>query len=200
MVNIDIFLFIILSLISAFFVVLLRNAVHSVLFLVLTFFNISCLLLLLGAEFFSFLLIIVYVGAIAVLFLFVIMMLNIKFNALLSSFYTILPLTLILIFIFFNKFYLVLNTTDLLRFCSYNIEWVSWLEEKNVNSNIVVIGNVLYSYYSFLFLTAGLVLLVAMIGAIVLTMHYKASLKAQVIELQLIRSSKDAVKFVTLRK
>jgi NADH-quinone oxidoreductase subunit J len=63
-----------------------------------------------------------------------------------------------------------------------------------------VIGTVLYSYYSFLFLTSGFVLLVAMIGAIVLTMHYKASIKAQIIELQLIRNPKDSIKFLTLRR
>ena len=128
MVNIDIFLFSLFSLlglISAFLVIILRNAVHSVLFLVLTFFNFACLLLLLGAEFFSFLLIIVYVGAIAVLFLFVIMMLNIKIEAVLSNFYTILPLLFIISLCFGNSVFYVLNTSDLLRFCIYNIEWVS---------------------------------------------------------------------------
>jgi NADH-quinone oxidoreductase subunit J len=101
---------------------LLRNAVHSVLFLVLTFFNFSCLLLLLGAEFFSFLLIIVYVGAIAVLFLFVIMMLNIKLDVTLSNLLTILPLTLLISAIFLKEVYTILNATDLLRFCNYNTE------------------------------------------------------------------------------
>lgn len=70
----------------------------------------------------------------------------------------------------------------------------------NISANILAIGNVLYSYYSFIFLISGFVLLVAMIGAIILTMHYKASIKAQVIELQLIRSQKDSVKFLSLRK
>lgn len=203
MLNIDFFLFSLFSLLGLFsslLVIFLRNAVHSVLFLVLTFFNFSCLLLLLGAEFFSFLLIIVYVGAIAVLFLFVIMMLNIKLNQSLSNFSINLPLLVILLSMFLSEFYSVLNSTDLLRFCVFNLEWVSWLDEKQVQSNIIVIGNVLYSYYSFLFLVAGFILLIAMIGAIVLTMHYKASVKAQTIELQLIRNPKDAVKFISLRK
>lgn len=128
MINIDIFLFLLFSLlgiISAFFVIMLRNAVHSVLFLVLTFFNFACLLLLLGAEFFSFLLIIVYVGAIAVLFLFVIMMLNIRLESETSTFYTIGPLIVIVTIIFISSFNSVLISTDLLRFCLYNLEWIS---------------------------------------------------------------------------
>nr|YP_011017807.1 NADH dehydrogenase subunit 6 [Campylaephora sungminbooi]WQF69653.1 NADH dehydrogenase subunit 6 [Campylaephora sungminbooi] len=203
MVNFDIFLFSLFSFLgvtSAFFVVSLRNAVHSVLFLVLTFFNFACLLLLLGAEFFSFLLIIVYVGAIAVLFLFVIMMLNIKLEISLSNLHIILPLILITIFFFFNIFSSVFNSSDLLRFCIYNLEWISWFNEKNVETNTFVIGKVLYSYFSFLFISASFVLLVAMIGAIVLTMHYKLSSKAQVVEIQLIRSARDSVKFIKLRK
>lgn len=121
----DLFLFSLFGLsglISAIFVITLRNAVHCVLFLVLTFFNFACLLLLLGAEFFAFLLIIVYVGAIAVLFLFVIMMLNIKINTSLSQFSIILPLVLIIFTILFNQMYSTLQSTDLLRFCTYTVE------------------------------------------------------------------------------
>nr|WQF69683.1 NADH dehydrogenase subunit 6 [Ceramothamnion sp.]WQF69684.1 NADH dehydrogenase subunit 6 [Ceramothamnion sp.] len=202
MLHFDFFLFFLFSLLgltSAFFVITLRNAVHSVLFLVLTFFNFACLLLLLGSEFFSFLLIIVYVGAIAVLFLFVIMMLNIKFSNTLSNFSLTFPLVFISFTIFFSQFYSILNSVDLLRFCDYTLEWISWLNETNIETNITVIGKVLYDHYSFLFLISGFILLTAMIGAIVLTMHYKLSLKAQVIELQLIRNSKDTIKFVTLR-
>nr|YP_011017666.1 NADH dehydrogenase subunit 6 [Centroceras gasparrinii]WQF69489.1 NADH dehydrogenase subunit 6 [Centroceras gasparrinii] len=203
MLNIDIFLFSLFSLfslVSAIFVISLNNAVHSVLFLVLTFFNVACLLLLLGAEFFSFLLIIVYVGAIAVLFLFVIMMLNIKLEIKISSFYVLLPIILICLILLFNNMFTLLNNTDLLRFCLTNLEWESWLNEKNVKLNIEVVGLVLYSYYSFLFLSSGLILLVAMIGAIVLTLHTKSNSKAQIIEFQLIRNPKDSVKFLKLRK
>nr|YP_011017844.1 NADH dehydrogenase subunit 6 [Pseudoceramium tenerrimum]YP_011017845.1 NADH dehydrogenase subunit 6 [Pseudoceramium tenerrimum]WQF69720.1 NADH dehydrogenase subunit 6 [Pseudoceramium tenerrimum]WQF69721.1 NADH dehydrogenase subunit 6 [Pseudoceramium tenerrimum] len=154
---------------------------------------------MLGAEFFSFLLIIVYVGAIAVLFLFVIMMLNIKFTSTFSNYYTVVPLAFIVTFIFLFNFTSILDSTDLLRFCTYNLEWISWFNEKNVNTNTVVIGQVLYSYFVFLFLLAGFILLIAMIGAIVLTMHYKNSSKAQVIELQVVRNPKDSIKFVKLR-
>lgn len=125
MLNIDFFLFGLFSifgLLSAVLVITLKNAVHSVLFLVLTFFNFSCLLLLLGAEFFSFLLIIVYVGAIAVLFLFVIMMLNIKLDTTLPRFYSLVFLVTIIFTVFFNKFLTIIGTTDLLRFCVHNIE------------------------------------------------------------------------------
>lgn len=110
-------LFSLFSLLSASFVISLNNAVQSVLFLVLTFFNVACLLLLLGAEFFAFLLIIVYVGAIAVLFLFVIMMLNLNLNFQTTYFgitFPIAGLVLVLLSLQLNS---VLDQTDLLRLC-----------------------------------------------------------------------------------
>nr|YP_009515528.1 NADH dehydrogenase subunit 6 [Montagnia macrospora]AVK39482.1 NADH dehydrogenase subunit 6 [Montagnia macrospora] len=203
MLNFDSFLFFLFSLLglfSAFLVISLKNAVHSVLFLVLTFFNFSCLLLLLGAEFFSFLLIIVYVGAIAVLFLFVIMMLNIKLDTTLSHFYSLFPLVIVILIVLCNKFLAFTDVSDLLRFCVYNLDWIPWFQEKESKSNIFVIGTVLYSEFCFLFIIAGFVLLTAMIGAIVLTMHAKANSKSQIIELQLIRNQKDSLKFIQLRK
>lgn len=203
MLNLDFFLFSLFSflgLFSAFLVISLKNAVHSVLFLVLTFFNFSCLLLLLGAEFFSFLLIIVYVGAIAVLFLFVIMMLNIKLDTALFHFYSLFPLILLILALLLNNVLTFTSTTDLLRFCTYNLEWVSWFHEKDSQPNIFVIGAVLYSEYCFLFIIASFILLTAMIGAIVLTLHSKANSKAQIVELQLIRNPKDSLKFILLRK
>lgn len=203
MLNFDFFLFSLFSflgLFAAFLVISLKNAVHSVLFLVLAFFNFSCLLLLLGAEFFSFLLIIVYVGAIAVLFLFVIMMLNIRLDTSLSHTYSLLPLVVLILALLLNSFLTLTGVTDLLRFCIHNLEWISWFQERDSQSNIFVIGTVLYSEYCLLFIIASFVLLTAMIGAIVLTMHSKANSKAQIIELQLIRNPKDSLKFVTLRK
>ena len=195
-------LFSLFSLLSATFVISLNNAVQSVLFLVLTFFNVACLMLLLGAEFFAFLLIIVYVGAIAVLFLFVIMMLNLKLKNQTTHFGIILPIIGLILGLFTLQFSPFLDQTDLLRLCvlDFNSSLNLWINEREIQENVVVIGHVLYSTYGLLFLLASLILLVAMIGAIVLTMHYKVSSRAQSINLQLIRTPKDSVKFVTIRK
>jgi len=157
-------------------------------------------MLLLGVEFLAFLLIIVYVGAIAVLFLFVIMMLNIKVNINFFSIFSILPIGFLLFLFFYDKIDLILSNFDLSRFCDSDLNWISWLKEKDVSFNIISIGNVIYTSYSFLFVSSGLILLVAMIGVIVLTMHQRSNLKKQNIEIQLIRNPKDSIKFVYLRK
>nr|YP_009502229.1 NADH dehydrogenase subunit 6 [Porolithon onkodes]ASB29831.1 NADH dehydrogenase subunit 6 [Porolithon onkodes] len=200
--NIDLLLFSIFSLfifISAIMVVILSNAVHSVLFLIIVFCNVASLLLILGAEFFSFMFLIVYVGAIAVLFLFVVMMLNIKSNPMKIPFFSTLPAGF---FVFFCIFNLILNSQrnylflDNLNYLIYT----SWLIENNYLTNVEVIGRFLYTKYSLLFILCGLILLIAMIGAIVLTMHQRPTVKKQEISIQLLRNYKGVIKFVWLRK
>ena len=191
--------FSIIALSSALMVIQLSNAIYSVLFLILTFCNMALLLLLLGAEFFAFLLLIVYVGAIAVLFLFIVMMLNIKIEKKQKQASYILPLGILLTFIFINIFSFTFFNLDLLNTFNINLYWLSWqLESLNV-TNIKVIGNVLYTNFSLLFLLSSLILLVSMIGTIVLTMHQRVDLKKQKLELQLLRNPKGAIKFVNLR-
>nr|YP_011017580.1 NADH dehydrogenase subunit 6 [Antithamnionella miharai]WQF69355.1 NADH dehydrogenase subunit 6 [Antithamnionella miharai]WQF69380.1 NADH dehydrogenase subunit 6 [Antithamnionella miharai] len=192
------FLFTSLSFISAFLVISLSNAVQSVLFLVFTFFNVACLLILLGAEFFSFLLIIVYVGAIAVLFLFVIMMLNIKFSTKFVSIFSILPISAFILFLFLNNFKFL--CLDLVRLGDSKITWISWFLEGVSLTNVTVIGQNLYTNFSLLFFLSGFILLVAMIGAIVLTMHQISNSKKQKINFQLIRNPKTSIKFMEFRK
>lgn len=181
-------------------VISLKNPVHSVLFLILTFCNIIFLLLLLGAEFFSFILLIVYVGAIAVLFLFVIMMLNIKSKSQKINFIFLIPTILILFIFFNNNFYGLIKNFDLLVLFENKNYFISWLNENYNLKNIEVIGQVLYTDYFFLFLISSLVLLVAMIGVIVLTMHQKTNLKKQKIEFQIIKDINSSLKFLNLRK
>lgn len=193
------YLFFILSIFSALMVITLTNAVYSVLFLILVFCNITFLLLLLGAEFFSFLLLIVYVGAIAVLFLFVIMMLNIKIQKQSVNFSFFLPIIIFFILCLGEIFYGFTENFDLLNIFLVQTYWISWFDELNFMSNVQVIGNVLYTNYCILFLLASLILLVAMIGVIVLTMHQKVNFKKQKIEFQLIRSHKKMIKFMNLR-
>ena len=198
------YLFYLFILSSSLLVIFSENAVYSVLFLILTFCNIIFLLILMGAEFISFLLLIVYVGAIAVLFLFVVMMLNIKKSKKSLYFFYIyyIPLIFILLIFLIDYFWNLFFIFDVLKETSITLHFINWFNELQFISNIETIGNNFYTNYSFLFLSAGCVLLVAMVGVIVLTIHQKTTflLKKQSINFQLIRSSKNIIKFINLRK
>nr|YP_009500456.1 NADH dehydrogenase subunit 6 [Gracilariopsis heteroclada]AXE43618.1 NADH dehydrogenase subunit 6 [Gracilariopsis heteroclada] len=193
-------LFSIFALLASLMVISLSNAVHSVLFLILVFCNIAGLLLLLGAEFLSFMLLIVYVGAIAVLFLFVVMMLNVKKTSINLTIFSIGPIGIITFFILFNQLSGIFNDFDALGLKQKDLIWISWITEHTNLTNIESVGQVLYTKYSFLFILSGLILLVAMLGAIVLTMHQRTDVKKQKIELQLNRNFGGVIKFINLRK
>lgn len=193
-----------LILTSSLLVILSENAVYSVLFLILTFCNVVLLLLLMGIEFFAFLLLIVYVGAIAVLFLFVVMMLNVKQTSLfeLNNFIYFTPLIIITVLFIFDFFFNFNFCFDLLKNIKYDLSFINWLDELAILTNIKSIGNVLYTKYCFLFITSSFILLISMIGVIVLTIHQKTNyiLKRQNINNQLIRNTKNIVKFISIRK
>lgn len=200
--NVDIFLFYLFSifaLMSSLMVIGLTNAVHSVLFLILVFCNVAGLLLLLGAEFFSFMLIIVYVGAIAVLFLFVVMMLNIKIDPTNISFSSLWPIGILTFAILLSQFFSSFYELDLIKLQEKELFLISWANENSNLTNIKVIGKVLYTHFNLLFLICGLILLVAMVGVIVLTMHQRVDVKKQQIASQLARTAPNVVKFITLR-
>jgi NADH-quinone oxidoreductase subunit J len=182
--------FAIISVISSFMVIFAKNPVHSVFFLILTFFNTTGLFVLMGAEFLAMLLLIVYVGAVAVLFLFVVMMLNIDFNSLRTGMIKNAPLGLLIgtillgemIFSFIGMKYGVANKPG-------NELFVVLGEEENTRA----LGNVLYTNYIYLFQCAGLILLVAMIGAIVLTHRKRDNVKRQDAVKQILRNKEDAI-------
>jgi NADH-quinone oxidoreductase subunit J len=180
----------------------LPNAVHSVLFLILVFCNIVGLLLLLGAEFLAFLLLIVYIGAIAVLFLFVIMMLNIKVITFKSISWSKAPIGFILFFSFITQFIAIIDSNFEINILFQDTQalWINWVIENNNLTVVEVLGKVLYTKYSFIFLISGFVLLIAMIGSIVLTLHQRSNVKKQVMNIQLIRNPMGAIKFNILRK
>nr|YP_009317585.1 NADH dehydrogenase subunit 6 [Pterocladiella media]AOX49037.1 NADH dehydrogenase subunit 6 [Pterocladiella media] len=188
------------ALLSALMVITLANAVHSVLFLILVFCNIVGLLLLFGAEFLSFMFLIVYVGAIAVLFLFVVMMLNVKISSINLNLISLIPLGVLITFLFAYQLNLAINEFHIVKTYFNQPKTVSWINEIDNISNIKAIGQVLYTDYSFLFLLSGLILLVAMIGTIILTMHQRIDVKKQKIEYQLIRNPSGVIKFIELRK
>lgn len=193
------YLFSSLAIISSIMVVTLTNAVHSVLFLIIVFCNVASLLLIIGTEFFSFMFLIVYVGAIAVLFLFVVMMLNIKTNPIKINNFSTLPIGLIIFALISTQ---ILNTLDNQFVFLKNIylTYIPWLKENNYLTNVETIGLYLYTKFSLLFVFCGLILLVAMIGAIVLTMHQRSTVKKQQISQQLLRDPRGVIKFINFRK
>ena len=181
-----------IMLLSAAMVVSARNPVHSVLFLILAFFNAAGLFLLAGAEFLAMILVIVYVGAVAVLFLFVVMMLDINFAELRSGFQRYLPVGLAVGVVLFVEIAAVVAGWRLapesaaLRFAPVAPQI----------HNTAQLGMLLYTDYIFLFQTAGLVLLVAMIGAIVLTLRDRRGSRRQSIAAQNARMPADTLELI----
>ncbi|MDT0575503.1 NADH-quinone oxidoreductase subunit J [Croceicoccus sp. F390] len=184
------YLFAVLLIASAVFVIMARNPVHSVLWLILCFFNAAGLMVLVGAEFIAMLLVIVYVGAVAVLFLFVVMMLDIDFSELRGGFIKNFPLGVALA--------LVLLAELVLGIGAYGAGGVVLGVPDGAaapligQSNIESLGILLYTRYLFLFEAAGLILLVAMVGAIVLTLRHRADAKKQNVSAQIARRPQDA--------
>jgi NADH-quinone oxidoreductase subunit J len=207
----DIFLFYLfsmLALFSAFFTVTSKNPSHSVLFLVFVFFNTAGLLILLGVEFLAMLFLIVYVGAVAVLFLFVMMMLNVKISESSSSIYRYLPIGLFLSILFLFEIFLIiegdLKSIDNVVFTQSEYKVLqteflvntSWINNVISPTNVDVIGSVLFTYYSYFFIMSSVILLVAMIGAISLTLHRRSDIRRQNIYRQLQRDFEGATNLV----
>ena len=184
------YLFAAVVLISGFMTITSRNPVHSVLWLILAFFNAAGLMLLCGAEFIAMLLVIVYVGAVAVLFLFVVMMLDIDFAELRAGFVRYAALGALVALVLACEIFIAVGA------------WSAGglqLDQRiaptpDKLSNIEAIGHLLYSHYLFVFEGAGLVLLVAMIGAIVLTHRTRGGVKGQKISRQVARRPQDATR------
>ena len=174
---------------SAVMVIVSRNPVHSVLYLILAFVNASGLFILMGAEFLGMMLIVVYVGAVAVLFLFVIMMLDVDFVELREGFMQYLPLGLVIGGIFMFELLLVVGGWVINPTVTKQITAAI---PTNV-SNTEALGLVLYTKYIHYFQIAGMVLLVAMIGAIVLTLRHKVKVKRQDINVQNARTPELAM-------
>ncbi|PHY13430.1 NADH:ubiquinone oxidoreductase subunit J [Caulobacter sp. B11] len=177
-------------------VVSAKNPVHSVLFLITAFFSAAGLFVLLGAEFLAMLLIVVYVGAVAVLFLFVVMMLDIDFEALRDGFAQYLPIGGLVAGVLTLEMIFVAATVATNGAAGKN---ASPMASPEGISNTEAIGRVLYTDYIFFFQLAGLVLLVAMIGAIVLTLRHKPGVKRQDISRQVARSPKTGMELVQIK-
>jgi NADH-quinone oxidoreductase subunit J len=187
------YLFAAIAVLSGVMVISSRNPVHSVFFLILAFFNAAGLFVLVGAEFLAMILVIVYVGAVAVLFLFVVMMLDINFVELRQGFLQYLPIGALIGFILFAELVLVIGY---------------WTLEPNIAavaaaplpigqvSNTAALGDILYTRYLFAFQASGIVLLVAMIGAIVLTLRSREGVRRQKASVQVFRPRAASVEVV----
>jgi NADH-quinone oxidoreductase subunit J len=189
------YLFAFVCVASALMVIMARNPVHSVLYLILAFVNAAGLFMLAGAEFLALILIVVYVGAVAVLFLFVVMMLDVDFTELRNGFLQYLPIGFVVGVIVLVELLMVV---------------VGWVISPSVVVNPAIqidpsitnteaLGRVLYTHYAFFFEAAGLVLLVAMIGAIVLTLRHKEGVKRQNPSLQSARTKAQSVEVVKVQ-
>ncbi|MCF4098576.1 NADH-quinone oxidoreductase subunit J [Maritalea mediterranea] len=188
------YLFSTVAIISAVMVISARNPVHSVLFLILAFVNGAGIFMLAGAEFLALLLIVVYVGAVMVLFLFVVMMLDIDFAELRQGILQYAPIGALIGGILLIELILVAGSFVI----TPEVATSSAVPFVEGMSNTEALGNMLYTRYVYLFEAAGLILLVAMIGAIVLTLKHKPNVKRQDINAQVARKREDAVEVVSV--
>ena len=190
------YIFSLIAIVSAIMVTVSRNTVHSVFFLILDFISISCLFIMIGAEFLGMIMLIVYVGAVAVLFLFVVMMLNVAeqknqwFGSQISGSH--IPIGLLVSLVIFFELIIVIGgwkyKPDILNSDS--------LELSTEFNNTQLLGNVIYTDFIHLFQISGMILLVAMIGAIVLTFRQRDGLKRQSYIKQISREKKDGVDLI----
>ena len=194
------YFFSLVAIVSAIMVTVSKNTVHSVFFLILDFISISCLFIMIGAEFLGMIMLIVYVGAVAVLFLFVVMMLNVAqqknqwFSARDSSKH--IPMGIIISAIIFFELIIVIGgwkfKPDVVTSMSLNID-------QNI-SNTHSIGYVLYTDYIHIFQLSGMILLVAMIGAIVLTFRQRSGVKRQSYFSQISRERSEAIEMIDVER
>ena len=185
------YLFSFFAIASAVLVITMKNPVHSVLFLILCFFNAAGLFVLTGAEFLAMILVVVYVGAVAVLFLFVVMMLDVDFTELRSGMLNYLPVG--------GVIGLILLAELVLLFSTWSAPVGDVIATADAVQNTRALGLVLYTKYVFFFQTAGLILLVSMIGAIVLTLRHRTGIKRQDITRQVARGPATGMEVIKVK-
>jgi NADH-quinone oxidoreductase subunit J len=191
------YLFAAVCIASAVMVVASKNPVYSVLFLILAFVNAAGLFVLMGAEFLAMILVVVYVGAVAVLFLFVVMMLDVDFAELRQGFLQYLQIGALVGVVFLAELLLVVGAWTIAPTIAESA--VVPIPPFYSVTNTEALGQVLYTRYVFFFQTAGVILLVAMIGAIVLTLRHKPNVKRQNISEQVARTREDAIEVVKVK-
>lgn len=189
------YLFAISAIAGGLFTVISRNPVHSVLWLILAFLSSAGLFVLLGAEFVAMLLIIVYVGAVAVLFLFVVMMLDVDFAELKAEMARYMPLALLIALVILMQFVMAFGVWE---YSAASEGLRAQVTDSDV-SNTHALGLILYDDYFLLFQLSGLILLVAMIGAIVLTLRHRKDVKRQDVVAQMMRDPAKAMELIDVK-
>ena len=189
------YFFAVMTILSAIFVVFANNPVHSVLWLITSFFGVAGLFILLGAEFLALILMIVYVGALAVLFLFVVMMLNISFDGLRTGIVQYLPFGLFIGMLILAELLLALVPWEFKDEAFTNL--ATPLDKSDSNS--IALGKVIYTEYFFIFQSAGIILLIAMIGSIVLTLRKRPHVKRQNVISQIYRDPNDSIEVIDVK-
>lgn len=179
---------------SAVMVISARNPVHSVLFLILAFFNSAGLFVLLGAEFLAMILVVVYVGAVAVLFMFVVMMLDINFVEMRQGFLRYLPLGAMIGLVLLGEMLVIIGGWTLAPEVAQTVNHP--IQAPDVTTNTEALGVLLYTHYIYLFQASGMILLVAMIGAIVLTHRRREGVRKQRIPDQIARRAEETVQVI----
>ncbi len=187
------------TVVAALSVISARNPVHSVLFLITAFFSAAGLFVLLGAEFLAMILVVVYVGAVAVLFLFVVMMLDVDFVALRQGFARYLPIGAVIAGVLTVEMVIVAASVATGGAAAKSTGPVLHVSTAGTVTNAEAIGRVLYTDYVYFFQAAGMVLLVAMIGAIVLTLKHREGVKRQDVGAQVARTPKKGMRLVTIK-
>jgi len=186
------YLFAFVAVAAGVMVVSSRNPVHSVLFLISAFFSSAALFVLMGAEFLAMILIVVYVGAVAVLFLFVVMMLDINFTELRQGFLQYLPIGALIGLILLGELILIFGSWDF----APEVSSAAPVPPLDQVSNTHALGQLLYTRYFYLFQASGMILLVAMLGAIVLTLRHRPGVRRQNIAGQVARRREDSIEVV----
>jgi NADH-quinone oxidoreductase subunit J len=193
MIDLIFYSFAFFTVLSGLMVITLKNPVHAVLFLIFAFFNAAGLFILIGAEFIAMTLIIVYVGAVAVLFLFVVMMLNIDITEVRQGFLKYLPLGLGLGFLIF------IQITYALQLSKEALPELVAPSKNQYLTNTEALGHIIYTKYFLIFQGAGIVLLIAMVGAIVLTLTHSTNVRRQSIHQQVSRTREQSVMLVDVK-
>jgi NADH-quinone oxidoreductase subunit J len=205
MINLLFYFFSSFSIVFSLAVIVSKNPVHSVLSLILVFFNVAGFFVILGAEFLALLFIVVYVGAVAVLFLFVIMMLDIKFVSLNFSMYRYILIFFVFGFIFFFNFFFIffddlISIKTRYNFLSFfvnyflSVDFISnWCSFVMFSNNLIIFSYFIYTYYFFPFVISSIILLISMIGAISLTLHRRNDVKRQFIYKQINRTFSNSI-------
>ena len=186
------YVFAAVAILAGVMVISARNPVHSVLYLILAFFNAAGLFVLMGAEFLAMILVVVYVGAVAVMFMFVVMMLDINFAELRQGFLRYLPIGGLVGLILLAELLIILGGWTLSP-AARTTEAIAATPALNDVTNTHALGQLIYTHYIYLFQVAGLILLIAMIGAIVLTHRQRSGVRRQAIARQVARHPKDTI-------